>query len=282
MDFQLSQPLVTVYIPTHNRASLVCRAVESVLQQSYSNIEIIVIDDGSTDNTYTSLRKYIATGKVVYLKNETPCGAPHARNRGIKEAEGEFITGLDDDDYFLPNRIEEMIKAYQPDTSFVTTAYKVLETSSNRYIYTKKRRITFDDILMSNVIGNQIFVKTDYLRELNGFDETLPAWQDYDMWIRVIRKFGSGQRISCPTYAIDKSHPHERISNNMQKICLAYDHLIKKHPEYRKKRYQAALKASLLQYDSSQLKLIDLAEVFLAGAFKRSLGLILMKLRSIK
>ena len=276
-----NKKLVSVYIPTHNRASLVVRAVESVLCQTYSEIEIIVVDDGSEDNTFEVLRPFIENNKIVYLKNELAKGAPFSRNRAIAVAKGYLITGLDDDDYFLPERIKLMVDSFDDEYSFISTGYKVLSLSETAVIYAIRKLITLDDLLVSNIAGNQVLVKTNDIKELGGFDVSLPAWQDYDMWIRLARTKGAGLRISEPLYVVDKSHPHERISTNINKINLAFKAFIDKHPEYANKRYFASLKASVIQYNINEVAFNDILKIFLSGAFKRAIGLLFMKIKAM-
>lgn len=93
--------LISIYIPTHNRRKLLERAVKSVQQQTYLNIELIIVDDGSSDSTWDYLND-IANKNIRIFKHEQPLGACAARNLAIKHAKGKFITGLDDDDEFQP------------------------------------------------------------------------------------------------------------------------------------------------------------------------------------
>src|ERR1700722_18236400 len=102
--------LVSIYLPTKNREALLRRAVESVLTQSYTTLELIVVDDGSTDGT----RRYLETvrtadSRVRVIRNETSLGAPLSRNLAIRDARGEFIAGLDDDDRVHPHRIASLV-----------------------------------------------------------------------------------------------------------------------------------------------------------------------------
>ncbi len=277
MSELLSQPLVTVYIPTHNRAELVCRAVESVQKQSYRNIEIIVVDDGSTDSTYEALSGYIAASEIVYLKNDVPKGAPYARNRAIQNAKGKFITGLDDDDFFLSGRIESLLENYDDKYSFISSGYKVIYEDFERPEHNGDRVVTLDDILRANVVGNQVLVKVECLRQLGGFDNDLPAWQDYDMWIRLIRRYGSGFRVGKALYVVDKSHPHERISGNTDKVDKAYELFLSKHLEFKERKYFSYLKVSHMHYHLDKASLKEVLTTFAGGAYKRSLGLIARK-----
>ena len=110
----MSRPLVSVIIPTYNRASTVSEAIESVLQQTYPNVEVIVIDDGSKDNTQEVLRRYAGRIRNIYQEN---AGQMVARNRGIRESRGEIITFLDSDDLWLAHCVERHVRALQPSLS---------------------------------------------------------------------------------------------------------------------------------------------------------------------
>lgn len=105
-----SNGLVTVYIITHNRSSLLERALTSVIGQDYENLEIIIVDDCSSDDTRSMVLKYMADdSRLVYLRNDVNCGPCYSRNLAISKANGEYITGLDDDDYFLSHRVSDFL-----------------------------------------------------------------------------------------------------------------------------------------------------------------------------
>ena len=105
--------LVTIYLPTKNRVNLLRRAVDSVLSQTYANIELIVIDDGSSDET-SALLSSIRAGdaRLKIITNSVSVGSNASRNSAIQAATGDFITGLDDDDAFEPYRIEKFVEAW--------------------------------------------------------------------------------------------------------------------------------------------------------------------------
>ncbi len=273
----ISSPLVTVYIPTCNRPSLVRRAVESVLSQTYEKIEIIVVDDGFDTPAEDALSDLITSRSIKYLRNEAPSGAQYSRNKAIENAKGTFITGLDDDDFFVSNRIEELLAHTNEKYSFVSSGYRVIYEDFERAEHNSNCLISMNDILRSNIVGNQVLVRTSYLRDLGGFDKDLPAWQDYDMWIRLIRKYGSGIRVGQPLYVVDKSHPHERISGKTDKVDKAYSLFIAKHCEYRSKKYRSYLKISHMHYHLDDITLMDMVATFFGGAYKRSLGLMARK-----
>lgn len=225
--------LVTVYMPTHNRRFLVERAVKSVLNQTYKNLELIVCDDGSSDETWEILCQLSQLDdRMVILRNETPLGACLSRNRCIGIAKGKYITGLDDDDYFLPNRIQVLINCIED---------KKVNSVCSNLIYKSKEKdlagerynglIKSKDIGYRNIVGNQIFTLTSIFRELNGFDTCAPAWQDYDLWLRLINKSGPCYRTKKITYVMDISHDMERITTS-SKAYQGYLYFLDKHKKF--------------------------------------------------
>ena len=218
--FFLKQPLVSIYIPTHNRSQLLCRAIDSLLAQSYSNIEILVCSDGSTDDTDERMAQYCSNySHIYYLKNEQPQGACKARNKCIQAAQGEYITGLDDDDLFHPKRVELLLKHFDPEYSFlcsqgceidlntVNVDFNTAELTCSKY-----ELINLSKLLDENIVGNQIFTLTYRLKDIGGFDEEMPAWQDYDTWVRMIKQFGVAKKIFKELYYSDIDHRRSRIS----------------------------------------------------------------------
>lgn len=228
-------PLVTVYMPTYNRVELLKRAVESVLSQDYRNIELIVVDDNSTDGTH----KYLAEiaekdSRFRYFINEENSGACVSRNKAIFAAEGEFITGLDDDDYFMPNRISSFLDTWFLNEGKLLALYSHFYIKKNNGKLKKYNRIpscSYNDLLISNWIGNQIFTKTSSLREIGGFDVNLPVWQDLECWYRLLKYKKYDAHLSDNhTYVVDISHEHERITKkNTTSIDIAFDYVCSKY-----------------------------------------------------
>lgn len=212
--------LVSVIIPTHKRPKMLERAVNSVLSQTYRNIEIIIVDDGSNDSTkdvVEELKKQNYEINIEYIVNDKPMGACVARNRGIQKAKGEFITGLDDDDEFIANRIQEFIKCYDDDFAFICSDIKIIKVTSSKILKSKKI-ITFNDLLWGNIVGPQIFIKRSRLLEVNSFDESLPSAQDYDLWLRLVQKFGPAKNINLPLYILHTEHDAPRITTSTKRL----------------------------------------------------------------
>lgn len=215
-----SYPLISVYIPTHNRASLLTRAIDSVLAQSYPNIEILVCSDGSTDGTDELMSNLcLAHENIYYFKNESPEGACAARNKCIKNARGEFCTGLDDDDVFHPQRIELMFKHFDSKYAFVSAGQIEVDLSENNYDFetidiehSPYKLVTLNELLTYNVIGNQVFTLTERFRAIDCFDVNQLAWQDYDTWVRLMANYGPAKQIKADAYYVDIDDSRPRIS----------------------------------------------------------------------
>ncbi|MBU3847110.1 MAG: glycosyltransferase [Candidatus Acinetobacter avistercoris] len=235
--------LVTVYIPTFNRLHLLKRAINSVLNQSYENIEIIIVDDYSSDGTQEFLKEISSIDQriKIFLKEKNG-GACESRNIAIQASQGEYITGLDDDDYFLPNRIENFIKNLNSDAKavlyFDSPLIKVDQredidppTKAKILNWFKPKKIYAQDLLVMNYIGNQVFIKTDILKISGAFDTEMPMWQDLECWYHVLKiTQGYAKRLSTYTYVVDISHELDRISNfKIEKGKKAFKHFSKKH-----------------------------------------------------
>ncbi|MGP5551142.1 glycosyltransferase family 2 protein [Psychrobacter namhaensis] len=260
-----SSPLVTVYMPTYNRVALLQRAVESVLSQDYSNIELIVVDDNSTDGTHQYLAEMAEKdSRFRYFINEKNSGACVSRNKAIFAANGEYITGLDDDDYFLHNHISSYIKTWNNSRNQFIALYanayvKVDDTSKiDKYKIRKVKYCSNKDLLSGNWIGNQIFTKTVFLKDIGGFDPAFSAWQDLDCWYRLLNQNRKKAKLSQHYgYVVDKSHPHERISSKkIENIYKTYTLFSKKHRLSTLER--KVLKSQVYLYSRKDIHLIDI------------------------
>lgn len=259
--------LVTVYIPTHNRAKLLDRAISSVLMQDYDDLEIIVIDDGSVDNTSSVLSKYKNNPSVIIIKNDRPMGACYCRNIAINSASGEFITGLDDDDYFMPGRIGDLVgfwvsscKSKNKFSGLFTGALKLGKNCAQ--LVNMGEIADINEIMIENVVGSQVFTKTEYLRAAGAFRLDLQAWQDWDTWVRLVKKFGPLLNSGFPSYVIDESHEYFRISNKKEEVLrkVFLDFQINNGPFTRMQKSKLLL--SLRSYNQVKFSFIDYFGLF--------------------
>ncbi len=178
--------LVSVIIPTYKRSFRLAIAVDSVLNQTYKNIEIIVVDDNNDDQykvqTRQELDEYISNKKIRYISHEINRGGCVARNTGGFEAKGNFIAFLDDDDFYEPNKIEEQLNFLNQNKSLdacICSMYRVDE--DNISIVSREndaRGSTLKEALLDgNVFTSMIFIKRDLFIKLGGFSE-IPRYQD--------------------------------------------------------------------------------------------------------
>lgn len=221
------QALVSIYLPTHNRADLLVRSARSVLAQSYRNIELLIVDDGSTDHT-TDVIRHLAESdsRVRTLRQPEARGAPAARNLAIREATGRLVTGIDDDDEMMPERIATLVSAFDERYSLLCSGFIRKTRAGSRTLANSRMIITLDDQLMRNHVGNAALSTRDRLLEVGSFDETMPAWQDYDLWTRLIARFGAALRIPTADHIVHLDHDSPRISS---RTLLGADRFLEKH-----------------------------------------------------
>lgn len=215
-------PLVSIYIPTHNRPQLLLRALDSCIAQDYGDIEIIVSDDGSTpqtaDLTYERMRE---DPRIRYIRSDAPKGACYARNVAIAAARGEYVTGLDDDDEFLPNRVSTLLQKFQSgDFSFVCANMYIRDEGSSHIgtpYYFSRKDLEFDyrDLLFKNCASNQVFTRTDWLRGIGGFNERIRKFQDWDTWLRLSQRHGKFLRLAQPLYVLYNDPNIRRVSRSI-------------------------------------------------------------------
>jgi glycosyltransferase involved in cell wall biosynthesis len=269
-----TKALVTVYIPTHNRSELLMRAVKSVLEQSYPAIDLIVADDGSSDDTYQKLLPLIESGQVIYVKNETPRGACVARNLALAIAKGEFITGMDDDDAMEPNRVEHLLREYLSG-QYSCIASSIKERTPQGDIVRKLDvgEVHLSDLLHYNILGNQILTFTKYLKAINGFDPNMPAFQDYDTWVRLVEKFGPAYKSSEPSYIWFTDHSYGRISESSTSRIKAFEFFYQKHHHLMTDAHKASFEVLRRKLTNESYGFIDFLTLTKKGNIKTSLSL---------
>lgn len=280
----MRSPAVTIYIPTHNRATLLERAVRSVLGQTWADLEVIAVDDGSTDDTRAVLQRLAAQdARVRPFFHDRPAGACAARNTAIQAATGQWITGCDDDDYFEPQRVAEFVTAWQAmgrsgvQVSALCTPYWI-EDAHGRHCLEPPDVIDLATIKTRNVVGNQVFALTDTLRAAAGFDVAMPAWQDFELWLRLVLAFGPMRRAGSCSYVQDQSHGLARISTaQRERLRAALEAMLAKHGHLYSRREKALLRLNYLCYEQVPLRPVDLLQGLLAGTFRAYAGMLLAK-----
>lgn len=262
--------LVSAVITTHNRADLLPRAIESVLAQTYADLEIIIVDDGSDDETEKVIRGHL--GKfphIRHLKNDIPRGACAARNYGIREARGEFIAGLDDDDEWLPRRVEVLMENFRDEYAYVCSRDWIVYRDRVEQ-REKKTVITLKSMLYRNVTGNQILTRRERILAVGGFDESLTSGQDYDMWLRLLERYGSARMVPQPLQKVYRDHLGERVSISRGKIKGDW-RLYNKHKEKMTKSQRKVRLMELKRLKGRALRLAEPFSIMNTGHFLRYL-----------
>ena len=232
-----SMELVSAIITTHNRKpEMVVRAVKSVLRQTYKNIEIIIVDDSSPDfiqrktveNSVCSL-----SDKIVYIKNDVCQGACAARNTGLKYAHGEYVGFLDDDDEWRYDKIEKQLAAFTDDSiAMVYSGILYVDEVNRRKFYEDnqyEKGKMFELLLRSNIIGSTSnpLIKKQCINDVGGFDVSMQSSQDYDLWIRIARKYQINY-VDAPLVKYHL-HPGYRITEDMDRKIKGTEHLLQKY-----------------------------------------------------
>ncbi|MBW4664429.1 MAG: glycosyltransferase [Chroococcus sp. CMT-3BRIN-NPC107] len=183
-------PIISVVIPVYNGAKTIKETVESVLQQTYQNFEIIVINDGSQDETLAVINNI--QNQKIKLFSYSNAGLSASRNRGFARACGEFITFLDADDLWTKDKLEAQLEALQQNpqaavayswTDHIDEDGKFLRPAS----YTSCNGNVYERILVGNFLacGSNTLIRTQALKQVGGFDESLNSAEDWDMWLRL-------------------------------------------------------------------------------------------------
>lgn len=192
MNDRPASPLVSVILPTHNRAWTLKAAVDSVLAQENCPFELIVVDDGSTDETPALLRSY--GGRLTVLRQENR-GVSAARNTGIAHAAGELIAFLDSDDHWLPGKLSRQAAffAHRPDARICQTQELWIRNGVRVNPGLRHRKpsgwIFEPSLRLCLVSPSAVMMRRSLFETVGRFDETLPACEDYDLWLRVSLRF---------------------------------------------------------------------------------------------
>ncbi len=179
---------ISVIIPTYNRAHLLARAVRSVLNQSLSAQEIIVVDDGSTDNTAEVMTQQFP--QCVYIQQSNK-GVSAARNRGIDAAEGEWLAFLDSDDEWLENKLQRQHDVLQQHPNIKICHTEEIWIRNGKRVNQMKKHAKSGGSIFLNCLPlcvispSSVIIHRSLFDEIGNFDEQLPACEDYDLWLRI-------------------------------------------------------------------------------------------------
>jgi len=235
------EPSVGVVIPTMDRADHLERAIESVVDQTYSDLELVVVDGGSTDRTPDVVAEFQehGTAPVTYLRNEEPQGLPAARNQGVETINTDCLAFLDDDDVWHSTKIERQVDRLDPsrDEGMCYTGI-VSQTPDGEYIHTRKpsqRDDIYEDLLIRNVIGtpSTVMVTSEAFEAVGRFDEELRYQEDWDFYIRMAQEY----EVTCVSTPLVTRIAHDEAMSQDVEIQKEYRELIlDRYAEQRRER----------------------------------------------
>lgn len=233
---------VSVVIPTHNRAELLPRAINSALLQTYKNIEIVVVSDGSEDNTAEIMKEIVAKNdNVSFIEYYPGLGGNHARNQGILKSKGEWVAFLDDDDEWYETKIEKQMELANQDENIglvCTGILAIYDSDGSTSIFIPDTPYDASKaILLGKTLGSTttVMMKHDLLDSCGMFDEALMAKQDYDLWIRACQKTKVGV-VKEPCVYYHNLISNNQVSWNYKKYADATEYINKKYEKLFKEK----------------------------------------------
>jgi glycosyltransferase involved in cell wall biosynthesis len=236
---------VSVIIPTYNRAEALRCALESALRQTFRNLEIVVVDDNSQDNT-RQLVASVQDERVRYIRHDVNKKVSAARNTGILQARGKYIAFLDDDDEWFPEKLERQLQVFQhasPGVGGVYSGALTIERTSQKtlnHITPIKRGNVFEALLERNWIAptSSVVLKRECFENAGLFDPAMSFSEDYDLWLRIAREYAFDY-VEDPLvkyYVQDNG----RLSNNYATMIAGLERLMKKHGQFFKLHRRSA------------------------------------------
>lgn len=215
-------PTVSAIIPTYNYANYLPEAIESVLKQTFMDIEVIVVDDGSTDNTPQIVKKYLTNPLVHYIRKKNG-GQASAKNRGIIESKGKFIAFLDADDIWFPRKLEKQMPLFSDPKVGVVYSKRILIDEQGREKPFEHPKLYRGNVLNQIFINNFVcfsssIIRTECFKKYGNFDESLPMAIDYDLWLRIGVNYHF-DNVNEPLVKYRFGHSHMSVNKEKRFEC---------------------------------------------------------------
>lgn len=214
-----SQHRVSVVIPVRDRATIVGRALESVARQTVPIEEVIVVDDGSTDDTVAAVRRYADRfPRFQLIENAVGGGAPKARNAGAAAATGTLIALLDSDDEWTPDKIERQLEILDEDVAAVFTNIRYRIPGQDDRLTAVAAEVRLEDLFYENFIGScsTALIRKSAFDQVGGFDVDLPSCQDWELWLRLGQR--GKLRVAPDLLTLYHLDAENRISRNVERV----------------------------------------------------------------
>ncbi len=189
---------ISIILPTFNRPNMTIRALNSIVKQTYRHFELIVIDDGSFDNTYDRINDYLKTQQNIKYKliKKTNKGVSHARNIGLRLAQYDWVAFLDSDDEWLPSRLQTQVNYINktPDCHWVYSDEQWVKDGVVIPVKPNSCKKYHGAVLKKAIdrcfIGcSTVLIRKSHIEDVGGFNENFPACEDYDLWLKLLSKY---------------------------------------------------------------------------------------------
>jgi len=224
-------PAVSVIMPVYNGAHIIRGAVESILNQTFKDLELIVVDDGSTDGTHAAIEPWIKNGTILYVHQKN-AGVSAARNTALRLAKGTFLKFLDSDDFLYPQQLELQVKQLidKPDNYIsVTDCEYEFESKTKKHVrIVLGKHNQLARFIMGNLGPPHIFlIRRSMIEKIGGFDEGLSSCEDSDLWLRVMLQGGIVEKLDflgC-RYRILKGSLDADMDKGLVNFCKVIDKL---------------------------------------------------------
>lgn len=226
--------MISVILPTYNRSKLVGRAINNILKQSYENFELIIVDDNSSDDTESVVKKF-EDKRIRYVKNDINRGACFSRNLGIKLSRGEYIAFQDSDDLWDEDKLKKQIEFIE-ESKFDFVFCKIKKINSKGVItsivpndFICNMKIDSHLLLCGNLISTQTILSKRKCFDKILFDENLPRYQDWDLVIRISKNYNIGFQNDV---LAEQYIQTDSITNNYHKSVIALKQLYEKYYQF--------------------------------------------------
>jgi glycosyltransferase involved in cell wall biosynthesis len=227
-------PTVSIIVPTYNSSAYIYETIDSLLAQTFKDYEIIIVDDGSTDDTQEKLKIYGDKIKYIYQSNQGPSVA---RNNGITLAVGKYIAFLDSDDLWLSEKLELQVNFMENNPDYGLVSCDALAFKDNQIIVqsmSKERPLksgwVLEDLLKENFLNtNNVLIRRDVFNTLGMFDINIVFSEDYEMWLRIAEKYMIGYvDLILTKYRL---HSTNRSEVNKEKQYESHSKIVQKYIE---------------------------------------------------
>lgn len=242
IDIVIKKPYVSIILPVFNCEDYITDSIQSILDQTFTNFELLIIDDGSTDNTYKKI-KQIKDSRIILTKQKNK-GLPKTLNESFKRAKGKYIARQDADDFSYPTRLEKQVKFLEANPNFgiVGTWAEIWvdQKKSDRALLhsCENYKLKFDILFDSGFVHSSVMIRKEIFNQLGGYNSKFQPVEDYEYWTRVLEKFnGANIPEQLQIYReLSSSMIRANPEKNLSKIIIISSEAISRITDHKYKK----------------------------------------------